>query len=1115
MRLFRALSLLLLVSSYSFAATPDRITGAIDSSQVVELARSLHPKAQPQYDQGAVDPQFKLSYVTLLTSPSASQQRALDKLLADQQDPASPNYHKWLTPEQYGERFGLSQNDLNKITAWLKAQGITVLSVAPGRNSIIVSGTAAQFEGAFQTEIHRYNVDGESHIANTTPLKIPAALSGIVTVVRGLHNFRMKPMGVRRNSGIRPFYTDSQFFALLAPDDIATIYDIKPLYTAGVDGTGQKLAIVGQTDIYLADINNFRSGFGLSQISGCTTNASGVITACSSSSSNLQYIRDPLITDPGAPNKCGDLSEADLDIEWSGATARNAQIIYVNSPATFDSTCTNQTNNGGVENALSLAIQQKVAPVVSMSYGACELMANNDETELQQANSQGMTIVNSSGDTGAAACEPNIPSGNPPFSPAPSGLAVSYPASSPEVTGVGGTAIPLNEFTPQYWSATNGANDGTALSYIPEVTYNDDPEFALYCQGNPSDPFCKQGGTPAVPGWVPLTASATAAQVQEDIWIASGGGGASNCFYETNAGVCLGPGPGPTGGGLAQPQYQQGLSVPGAPAGVRYVPDVALMSSANFPGYIICTATSELSNTGTSASSCASGIASAVDTWQSVIGGTSVASPVFAGMVTILNQYFQGAASTGLGNVNPMLYKLAAKAQTSTGSNGFNHVNTGTNQVSCQPGTPAITGWPPALQCPAGGVLGYNASVADATTGYNLVTGLGSIDLNNLVNAWKAGRTASTTTVAASPTSVVLGQQVTLTATVTQATATGTVSFFNNGSTTALGTGTLSGGTATFQTTTLPVGTDNITATYGGDGYNASSTTATAATVTVTAPDFTWTSSDATHTVLAGQTSMVYHFTATPVGSTTFGAAVTFGCSFSPTDATLTSSSCTFTPPSIAANSPATTVQMTITTAGPNTGTGAAVQRRADKRSPWLPLALPIAGMVMVGLVGRRVSKYSAVAGLCVSLALLGLMAACGGGSSSPPPPPAITVTVTPSTTVNLYAKESSAWPANLTQQKFSATVNNDTNQTVTWAVTGGGANGANGTIDSSGNYTAPASVPSPALVTVTATSPDTAQPGTGKVNIQTPTALGMFTVTVTATEAGTPRSPTVQLTVQ
>jgi len=168
--------------------------------------------------------------------------------------------------------------------------------------------------------------------------------------------------------------------------------------------------------------------------------------------------------------------------------------------------------------------------------------------------------------------------------------------------------------------------------------------------------------------------------------------------------------------------------------------------------------------------------------------------------------------------------------------------------------------------------------------------------------------------------------------------------------------------------------------------------------------------------------------------------------------------------------------------------------------------------MVMVGLVGRKVSKHSVVAGLCISLALFGLMVACGGGSSTPPPP-VISVTVTPSTTVNLYANEAgNTWPANLTQQKFSATVNNDTNQAVTWAVTGGNANG---TIDATGLYTAPATVPNPALVTVTATSADATQPGTGMVNIQTPTAVKTFTVTVTATEAGVVKSPTVTLTVQ
>jgi len=735
MAVCRALLFLLLASTLTLAAPPDRITSAIDSSQRVELAKSVHPKAQAQFDQGAVDPQMKLGYVTLLTSPSASQQRALDKLLADQQNPASPLYHQWLTPEQYADRFGLSHNDLNKITAWLKAQGFTVRSVARGRNSITISGTVAQFESAFQTQIHRFSVDGESHFANATPLRMPAALGGIVTAVRGLHDFRLKPLGVRRPSGLHPLYYDSTVGTLLAPGDIATIYDIKPLYSASpaIDGAGQKLAIVGQTDLYLADINDFRQGFGLSTISGCTSNpTSGVITACSST--NFRYILNTGDTDPNTPSACGDLSEADLDIEWSGATARNAQIIYINSPVVFDSSCTTQTNsNGGVESALSYAIQNQVAPVVSMSYGICEEQAGNDETELQQANAQGMTIINSSGDLGAAGCDYNPPGINPtqPFSPAVGGQAVSYPASSPEVTGVGGTQIPLSNLTApsQYWSTTNGTNDGTALSYVPEVAWNDDSGLALLCQSQTTNSFCKQGGTTAVPGWVPLGAAATAQQVQEDIWISSGGGGVSNCFGKTGLGVCI--------SGFTKPSWQSGLSVPGVPAQLatyRLVPDVSLMASPNFPGYIICTPLSELGGTG-STSSCANGIQNAVDTDLSIIGGTSASAPIFAGIVTLLNQYLT-PSSPGLGNINPKLYSLAA----TPANNAFHQVNSGNNMVYCQPGTPTNQTQLTALQCPNTGVLGYDSANFDATTHYNLVAGLGSVDVNNLALAWAASR---------------------------------------------------------------------------------------------------------------------------------------------------------------------------------------------------------------------------------------------------------------------------------------------------------------------------------------------------------------------------------------
>ncbi|MGD0792312.1 MAG: protease pro-enzyme activation domain-containing protein [Terriglobales bacterium] len=1103
--LLMLISCILICTALSFAAAPDRITGAIVSSQTVALAKSLHPKAQPQYDLGPVDPSRQLSYITLLMAPSASQQKALNRLLAQQQDPKSPNYHKWLTPQQYADRFGLSQNDLSKIITWLRSQGFQILSIGGGRNSIVFSGTAAEVQHAFATEIHNYTVNGENHFANSTPLMIPSALNGIVTTVIGLHDFRAQPANRGKSFGgmrsaRRDYYDGNYLFPnFLAPDDIATIYDIAPLYTAStpINGTGQKLAIVGQTDIYLADINDFRAGFNLSQIpttgaGACTTNSNGiVISPCTTT--NFAYVL--LGTDPGAPSP-GDLSESDLDIEWSGAVARNAQIVFVNAET-----------SGGVYDALTAVINPPIgpplAPVVSMSYGICEAQALDLETLLQQGNAEGVTIVNSAGDDGAAGCDYTPPNASQPFSPAVLGLAVSYPASSPEVTGVGGTVISLaNDSFPNpspYWSTTLGTNGGTAVSYIPELAWNDDEELAQWCQADSSELFCSQGGSPAVSGWVPLTSTATAAQVQSDIWISIAGGGASNCFTETVGGVCQ--------AGFPQPTWQQGLSVPSAPAGVRYVPDVSLLASPNFPGYILCTPLSEFGGVG-STSTCAGGIFTAVDTYGSIIGGTSASAPVFAGILTLLNQYlvqnsFQ--ANPGLGNANPNLYHIATYNQAA-----FHQLTTGDNMVYCKPGTPTIQ--PTALQCPAAvppaaaGVFGYQASNAVSATGYNLVNGLGSVDANNLTTAWGELLTASTTSLSPSAANIIQGQSETLTITVTPSSASGIVTLFNNGSTTALGTATVSGGTGTFVTTALPVGTNSIAGTY--NGTDASSTSA-AVTVTVAAPTFTWTTSSTSHTVLAGQKTLAYTFTATPTSSSTFASAVTFACAFAPTDTTLTPSSCAFTPTTIPAGTAgATPVSMTITTVGPNNTGNGSLRHRAANRSPWLPLTLPIAGVVMLGLVGRKVSKRSAIALLCFSLVVLGFMMACGGSSSSP-----VSVSVSPAT-VSLWPNDTADnWPSS--SQAFTATVGNTTNTAVTWSISP--STGA-GSIDASGNYTAPTIAAGlPASATVTATSQaDSTKTGTSTITLKSATVPGTFTVTVTAAESGaTSQTQGVSLVVQ
>jgi hypothetical protein len=858
MRLWKLL-LLLLSSSLCLAAQADRIPGPIDSSQMVALSGNVHRKALPQYDRGPVQSALPFSYVTLVIAPSPSQQMALDQLLAQQQDRSSPYFHKWLTPEQYADRFGLSENDVSKITSWLKSQGFTVLAVARGRNSITFSGTAAQIQEAFNTEIHRYEVNGEKHIANSTPVQIPAALSGVVTVVHGLTDFRPKPMYVRAargdKSGPHPGYTTTisgktDYF--MAPGDIATLYDINPLYNAAtpIDGTGQKLAIVGQTDVYLADLVNFRSGFNLPSFT-CATGPTGLVTSCDTP--NFRYV----LVGADQPVSVGDLIEADLDLEWSGAIAQNAQIIFVNAPISPSET------SGGVNDALAFAIDNNLAPVISMSYGLCEAENGSLETELQQGNTEGITILNSSGDSGSFACDDNPPgttstfSPNPPFAAALGGLAVNYPASSPEVTGVGGTSIPAADFTSAFWGPSNGTNGGSALTALigQELSWNDDEAFAQFCQANSINMFCENGGPPAVTGWVPLTSTATAAQVQGDIWISIGSGGVSNCINST--GICT--------GGFPRPAWQQAITIPGlaSPQSTfRFLPDLSLSASPNFPGYIICTPQEEVvADSGSTTSTCSpggtAGISTAVDTFLSLVGGTSASTPVFAGIVTLLNQ---SLGSSGLGNINPTLYALAQSP-----SNGaFHPVKSGDNNVYCQIGTPV--GQPSYVICPAAGVAGFSAASADTTTGYNLVTGLGSVDANALATAWAASRTASSITLSTPATNVFAGAPVTFTVAVTPSTGVGAVKFstLNGGSTTVLGTATLASGTATLTTTELPSGSNSVTATYGGDASHSGSTSSSAV-VTVTTP-FTMSALPTSLRVSAGQTASTT-ITITPAGS--------------------------------------------------------------------------------------------------------------------------------------------------------------------------------------------------------------------------------------------------------
>jgi subtilase family serine protease len=623
-------SAVLLMLSAAWAQPQARITRSIDSRNMTRL-QGVQRMARPEFDQGALDPAQEIQHVRIVFNRSAAQQAALEQLLADQQNPASPRYHQWLTPEQFAAQFGMSDADIAKVKDWLTSQGFTIDGVARGRTSISFSGPTGQINSAFNTELHQYAVNGKIHFANATPISIPTALAGVIAGVRALNDFKPKPHA--RSRRVKPDFTSSiSGRTFLAPDDFATIYNLKALYAAGLDGTGQKIAVVGQTDLYstttdkAADITTFRS------VSNLPANPPQII-----------LVPGP---DPGVVS--GDVNEASLDIEWAGAVARKATIVYVNSG-----------NADGVFDSLYYAIDNNVAPVISISYGLCEADETSffaaDEAELARAATQGQTVVGPSGDSGAADCDfssdPNVP-----VTSATRGLAVDYPASSAYVTGVGGTTF--NEAPGvTYWSSTNNVNQGSALFYIPEVAWND---------------------TDATVG------------------LAATGGGVSTQF--------------------TKPTWQVGTGVPND--GSRDVPDISFAASPGHDGFItcvqgdcqICVTTDANCPTATSP-----GYRKASDQSFDIAGGTSAGVPTFAGVVALLNQ----KAGSPQGLINPDLYVLAAS---SAGSYIFHDVTSGNNVVPCTAGS---------KDCPGSGSFGYTAG-----TGYDQVTGLGSVDAYNFITNW-------------------------------------------------------------------------------------------------------------------------------------------------------------------------------------------------------------------------------------------------------------------------------------------------------------------------------------------------------------------------------------------
>jgi len=726
----------------------------------------------------------------LVLKRSPQQEAALQKLLDDQQDKNSPNYHQWLTPEEFGRQFGPTDADIQTITAWLQSHGFQV-GTTKGRTVLEFSGSASQVQQAFHTTIHKYLVNGEQHWANASDPQIPTALTPAVAGIDSLNDFPRHPMNAPAGEfkrdpatgkieAVKPLYTfpsgciqdDTSRNACyygVGPYDFAKIYNVQPLWTAGTNGTGQTIAIVGETNINPQDVANFRSLFGLA------ANPPNII------------LNGP---DPGI---VGDESEADIDVQWSGAVAPNATIDFVVSQST--------ETTAGIDLSAYYIIENNLAGVMSESYGYCELglgtAGNQFYSNLwQQAAAQGITAFVSAGDGGAAGCD-NFNAAPP--APAQYGLQVSGFTSTPYNVSVGGTDF--NDFSnpATYWSTTNNSTtQASALSYIPETTWNDSCTNSIFSTLG----FSTSAET-----------NCNNSQLQGFVIPEGGSGGMSACTTPS------GETPASCAGGYAKPTWQSGTGVPSD--GKRDIPDVSLFASNGFVGsfYIIC-----------QSDETPSGTCDLNAPYQDFLGfgGTSVSSPAFAGIMALVNQQYGRQ-----GNANYVLYKLAGKSGASCASavgNGtsssciFNDVVSGTNAMPCATGSPNCT---TSLAGDAYGVLTGYAT----TAGYDLATGLGSVNAQNLVSKWNSvSLLPSVTTLSTlTPTTITHGQSVNFSVTVqpksgTGAAPTGLVSLVGGSPSGPFGAFNLtSSGAFSGTTDMLPGGTYTLTAHYPGDSNYSSS----------------------------------------------------------------------------------------------------------------------------------------------------------------------------------------------------------------------------------------------------------------------------------------------------
>jgi len=694
------------------------ITEKIDETRLATLAGNTHPQASAQNDRGLVPDNLAMEHMMLQLQRPAEQEQAARQFIDQLHDPKSANFHRWLTAAQFAQQYGPSQQDVATISSWLESHGFTVNAVSAGGMAIDFSGTAGQVRQAFHTQIHNLQVNGQQHIANMSDPQIPAALRPAVAGVVSMHDFA--PHAMQRRHANYTFNSGGFTSQAVAPADLATIYNLSPLFAAGTTGKGQTIAVIEDSDLYSdSDWTTFRTTFGLS---GYSSGSLTTIHPAPASGTNN-------CADPGVPrgSSAGDDGEAILDAEWASAAAPGATILVAACAST-------RATFGGFIALQNLVNSPQPPAIVSISYGQCE--AENGasgnaafQSLYQQAVAEGVSVFVSAGDEGAASCDAGATA-------ATHGIGVSGWASTPYNVAVGGTDFGdvYQGSTGTYWNSTNTSTYGSAISYIPEIAWNDSCAGTLLAS---SFGYSTTYGTAGFCG-------SSAASRNGLLTVGAGSGGPSGCATgaPSTGGVVSG-----SCQGYDKPAWQTGVTgIPGD--GVRDIPDLSLFAGDGVWGHYYVTCWSDLRNGGAPCTGDPSGWAGA--------GGTSFSSPIMAGIQALVNQVVGGPQ----GNPNYVYYQLAAQQYASgssacNSSNGnaadsgcmFYNVTLGDNDVNCG-GTQDCYGAAAGSGGGRGGRAsqGGNGALSTASqsyspaygtaTGWNFATGLGTINAYNLVQNW-------------------------------------------------------------------------------------------------------------------------------------------------------------------------------------------------------------------------------------------------------------------------------------------------------------------------------------------------------------------------------------------